>query len=106
MVRVTLIAVTAAFLGLGALFVLRSIDMISWSYFGKWAEDIRHDIQKESVAYRDGMKLRLGDLMVAYQSADAAGKVGIAQIVRHEFSQLDTSDFPPHLREFLGGFGL
>ena len=84
--------------GLGAL----SYGALHWQGFlGKAAEEIRYDIHKESQAYRDGMQRTLSQLQQDYASADAAGKQAIMLTVRHQFSQVDTSEYPAYLRDFL-----
>jgi hypothetical protein len=47
------------------------------------------------------MKLQLNNLYLDYQTADNAGKVGIANATRDIFASVDTNDYPAHLQEFL-----
>lgn len=88
------------------LFFLNVGGMYSKSFFGKWNEEIRYDIQKESQAYRDGMQRNLSQLMIQYGSADSAGKTGIRMTVQHQYSQTDTTEYPNHLQTFLSQMGL
>lgn len=88
------------------LFVLNVGGMFSKSFFGKWNEEIRYDIQKESQAHRDGLQRNLMAMQTDYLAADAAGKAAIQAAVRHQYSQADTSEFPPHLQQFLAQMGL
>lgn len=87
-------------------FALASMGMISKSFFGKWNEEIRYDITKESAAYRDGMQRNLSQLQTQYNAADTAGKLGIKSAVRHQYSQTDTSEYPAYLQTFLAQMGL
>lgn len=101
--------VTYAAMALGglALVLLLSYGTLHWSGFlGKAAEQIRYDIRKESASYRDGMQRQLMTLKLQYESADSAGKVGIRQAVRHQYSQTDTSEYPALLQSFLRDMGL
>ena len=92
----------AAIIGVIALnFGLASMGMISKSFFGKWNEEIRYEIHKESQTYRDGMQRTLADAMKQYQDASAAGKTVIKKTIEHQFSQTDTSQFPAYLQDFL-----
>lgn len=95
--------VIAFFVGM---FVLNVGGMYSKSFFGKWNEEIRYDIQKESQAHRDGLQRNLSQLMIQHGSADAAGKAGIRATVMHQYSQTDTSEYPTHLQTFLSQMGL
>lgn len=88
------------------MFVLNVGGMYSKAFFGKWDEQIRHDIQKESQAYKDGMQRNLMSMQTDYNNADAAGKAAIKAAVRHQYSQTDTSGYPAHLQSFLASMGL
>lgn len=97
-----------AAIGLGSLLAFGALSYggLHWAGFlGKAGEQIRHDIFKESQAYRDGMKNELNRLYVSYQSADQAGRIGISNAVRDQFASVDTADFPPHLQSFLSQVG-
>ena len=90
-------------------FVLNSAGMISYSFFGKWQEEIRHDIQMESTAYRTGMQSNLQQMLNDYNSADAAGKQAILSGVRAQYSQAKAAhitEMPGHLRDFLRTAGI
>jgi uncharacterized membrane protein YeiB len=103
----TIVAWLAAIMGILVLmFLLSSWGMISKSFFGKWNEQIRYDIQKESQAHRDGLQRNLSNMQTDYLNADAAGKAAIQAAVRHQYSQADTSEFPAHLQTFLAQMGL
>jgi len=88
------------------LFILNVGGMYSKSFFGKWNEEIRYDIQKESQAHRDGLQRNLASMQTDYLNADSAGKAVIEAAVRHQYSQVDTSEFPPHLQQFLNQVGM
>jgi hypothetical protein len=89
---------TAAVIGLG---------LLTWGgiyvngFFNAEREAQRTKVFQESQAYNDGMKLQLNNLYLDYQTADAAGKVGIANATRDIFASVDTNDYPAHLQEFL-----
>lgn len=87
-------------------FALASMGMISKSFFGKWNEQIRYDITKESAAYRDGMQRNLSQMQTDYLAADGAGKAAIQAAIRHQYSQTDTSEYPAYLQSFLAQMGL
>lgn len=94
-------------IGIGLLiFALQVTGMVSKSFFGKWDEQIRHDIQKESQAYRDGMMRNLGQMMVQYSNSDVGGKEAIKAAVRQQYSQVDTSEYPAYLKNFLSDVGV
>jgi hypothetical protein len=40
-------------------------------------------------------------LYLDYQTADSAGRIGIANATRDIFASVDTTDYPKHLQEFL-----
>lgn len=96
----------AIILVIGLNFGLASLGMISKSFFGKWAEEIRYDITKESAAYRDGMQRNLMQLQTDYLSADGAGKAAIKAAIKHQYSQTDVSEYPAHLKTFLASVGI
>lgn len=98
--------IAAVILFLAITFGLGSMGMISKSFFGKWGEEIRYDITKESAAYRDGMQRNLSQMQTDYNSADTAGKIGIKQAVRHQYSQTDTAEYPAYLKSFLAEMGI
>ena len=89
---------TAAVIGLG---------LLTWGgiyvngFFNAEREAQRTKVFQESQAYNDGMKLQLNNLYLDYQTADNAGKIGIANATRDIFASVDTNDYPAHLQEFL-----
>ena len=87
-------------------FVLNSMGMISNSFFGKWQEEIRHEIQMESTAHIQGMQRNLSALLNDYNAADNTGRIGIIAAVKHQYSQEDTGDYPAYLRDFLSTAGI
>lgn len=87
-------------------FVLNSMGMISNGFFGKWQEEIRHDIQMESTAHIQGMQRNLGALLNDYNAADATGKIGIMAAVKHQYSQERTDEYPQYLQDFLKTAGI
>ncbi len=91
---------------IGLNFALASMGMISKSFFGKWNEQIRYDITKESAAYRDGMQRNLSQMQTDYLAADGAGKTAIQAAIKHQYSQTDTSEYPAYLKSFLAQMGL
>lgn len=97
----------AGLLGVFALsFVLNSMGMISYSFFGKWQEQIRGEIQRESFTYTQGNMNNLQQMLNDYASADETGREMILSGVRAQYGSIDTSDFPPHLRDFLRTAGI
>lgn len=106
MFRVSL-TVIGSILGLLTLsFVLNSLGMMSWKFFGTWSEQIRYDIHKESQTYRDGMQRNLSQMATDWASSDQAGKLMIEASVKHQYSQTDTSEYPPYLQDFLRSVGV
>lgn len=99
--RVIGIAV-AGFVGLG---------LLTWGgiyvngFFNAEREAQRTKVFKESQAYNDGMRNELNDLFLAYNQADATGKIGIAAATRDKFASVDTTDYPEHLQAFLKTVG-
>lgn len=89
---------TAAVVGLG---------LLTWGgiyvngFFNAEREAQRTKVFQESQAYNDGMKLQLNNLYLDYQTADSAGKIGIANATRDIFASVDTNDYPDHLQQFL-----
>lgn len=83
------------------LFGLTAIGLFGKSVFAPWAEQIRYDTHKESQTYRDGMQRTLDGMIADYNRADAAGRIGIKEAIRHQFSQVDTSEFPAYQQDFL-----
>ena len=89
---------TAAVIGLG---------LMTWGgiyvngFFNAEREAQRTKVFQESQAYNDGMKLQLNNLYLDYQTADSAGKIGIANATRDIFASVDTNDYPDHLQQFL-----
>ncbi|MCG7628957.1 hypothetical protein MHM88_14190 [Epibacterium sp. MM17-32] len=83
------------------MFGLNVMGMFGKSFFGKWNEQIRYDIHKESQTYRDGMQRTLDGLMNEFRKADTVGKIGIKETIRHQFSQTDVSRLPAYQRDFL-----
>lgn len=89
---------TAAVIGLG---------LLSWGgiyvngFFNAEREAQRTKVFQESQAYNDGMKLQLNNLYLDYQTADSAGRIGIANATRDIFASVDTNDYPDHLQQFL-----
>lgn len=100
---ITIAAVIALF---AFIFGLQSLGMVSSSFFGKWREEIRYDIHKESQTYRDGMQRNLSQLQQDYINADEAGKAAIRAAVLHQYSQTDTSEYPLYLQAFLRQMGI
>ncbi len=91
----------------GVLFALNVWGMVNKSFFGKWNEQVRHEIHKESTAHIDGMQRNLGTLMNDYNVATTnAQKVGIMAAVKHQYSQEDTSKYPAYLQDFLREAGI
>ena len=89
---------TAAVIGLG---------LMTWGgiyvngFFNAEREAQRTKVFQESQAYNDGMKLQLNNLYLDYQTADSAGRIGIANATRDIFASVDTNDYPDHLQQFL-----
>jgi len=89
---------TAAVVGLG---------LLTWGgiyvngFFNAEREAQRTKVFQESQAYNDGMKLQLNNLYLDYQTADSAGRIGIANATRDIFASVDTNDYPAHLQDFL-----
>lgn len=101
------IAGLAAFMLL--IFVLQSAGMISYNFFGKWQEEIRHDIQTESTTYRLGLQRNLDQMYIQYNGADSAGKAGIIASVKHQYSQVSSdqiAEYPQYLKDFLRTAGV
>lgn len=92
-------------LGIGGViatvFLLNVWGMLSYSFFGKWQEQIRGEIQRESFAYTDGLMKNLQQMANDWSSADTAGKEMILSGVRAQYGSVDTSEYPAHLRDFL-----
>lgn len=76
------------------------------SIVGKKAEEVRHDIFKESTAYIDGKKAILDKLIVEHTTATGAARAAIEATVRNQFATMDTSEFPQYQRDFLKGVGV
>lgn len=75
---------------------------IEWAGFlNKKVEQNRTEVLKESQSWTDGKRRELNNLYLQYQSADVAGKVGIANVVRDAFAAEDTTGYPQHLQAFL-----
>lgn len=88
-----------ALAGVGA---ATQIGAIQWGGFlSRQVEEQRNKTFKTSTAYRDGMKQELGRMMNEWRKADAAGRIGIEAAIRHQFAEIDTTDFPAYLRDFL-----
>lgn len=87
-------------------FGLNALGMISYSFFGKWQEQIRTDIQRESFAYTDGMQKNLQQMANDWAVADADGKAMILSGVRAQYASIDTTEYPAHLRDFLRTAGI
>lgn len=103
----TIIGGILAVLALG--FVLNVAGMWNYSFFGKWQEEIRHDIQMESTAFRQGNQNNLQQMLNDYNTADAAGKQAILSGVRAQYSGLSAKhleEMPGHLRDFLRTSGM
>lgn len=98
--------IAAIILAGGVMFGLQSLGMVNYAFFGKWGEEIRYDITKESQAYRDGMQRNLSQMKFDYEDADAAGRIGIRESVRHQYAQTDTSEYPAYLQSFLREMGM
>ena len=81
--------------------------LLSWGgiyvngFFNAEREAQRTKVFQESQAYNDGMKLPLNNLYLDYQTADSAGRIGIANATRDIFASVDTTNYPKHLQEFL-----
>ena len=69
-------------------------------------EQIRHDVTKQSIAYKDGMRLQLGRMKHDWDNATSTGKIGIEAEVRNVFAQVDTAGYPPYLKDFLRTCGI
>lgn len=91
----SLVSLMLVFAGLGW------INLTLGGWLGAKQEAIRTDIVEESLAYTRGMQRELGRLSIDYLSADTAGRVGIAAYVRDTFSEVDTSEYPSNLQQFL-----
>ncbi len=91
------------------MFVLQAAGMVNYSFFGKWQEEIRHDIQTESTTYRLGLQRNLDSMFTQYQGADTAGKQGIIAAVRSQYSQVSQdqiAEYPAYLQDFLRTAGV
>lgn len=89
------------------IFALNVWGMVNMEFFGKWRENVRHEIHKESTAHRDGMQRNLSALLNDYNAATSnAQKIGIIATVKHQYSQEDTSTYPAYLQDFLGVAGI
>lgn len=101
--------VGAIILFFAVMFGLNAVGMVSYSFFGKWQEEIRHDIQTESTAYRAGMQNNLQQMLNDYNIADSAGKQAILAGVRAQYAQSKANhieEMPAHLRDFLRTAGV
>ena len=85
---------------------LNMFGMVSWSFFGKWGEQIRYDIHKESQTYRDGMQRNLDALMTDFHTSEGAARIGVTQAIRHQYSQTDVSRLPSYQQDFLREIGI
>lgn len=85
-----------------AAFMALTYGMLQWGgVLGVASEQIRHDIIKESQAWRDGKARDLSRLCLEHSRADQAGKIGIANAIRDQFAAEDTSNVPAHLQSCL-----
>lgn len=89
--------------GLAGLVIL---GLVSWGgiyvggFFNAEIEGQRTKVFHESQSYTDGMRNEANDLFLAYQTATAAGKVGIAAVTRDKFASVNTSGYPEHIQNF------
>jgi hypothetical protein len=88
------------------------IGLLTWGgiyvngFFNAEREAQRTKVFQESQAYNDGMRLQLNNQCIEYDKADAAGRVGIKNMVQDTFASLDTSDYPAHLQQCLRNMGV
>lgn len=90
----------------GGLFALQAFGMLNYSFFGKWGEQVRTEIQRESFAYQEGMQKNLMHMKIDYNSANEAGKKAILSSVRSMYSSENTNEYPDHLKTFLREAGI
>lgn len=96
--------IKAALLSVGGVVavMLLTYGLLLWGgVLGGAKEQIRHNIIKESQAWRDGKARDLSRLCLAHSKADAAGKIGIANAIRDQFAAEDMSNVPAHLQSCL-----
>jgi hypothetical protein len=80
---------------------------IHWQGFlDRQVEEQRYQTQKTSTSYRDGMKRNLDNIMRDYSNADSAGKQAMMSMIQHQYSEIDTSDFPNYQQDFLRSVGI
>lgn len=90
--------IIAGVIGLGVL-------AVGGAYFTGYLNQIREGqrtkVNQESFAYQRGMQNELNELYLQYQSADVPGRIGIKNVVMSRFGSIDTSEYEPHLQQFL-----
>ena len=75
-------------------------------FFNAEREAQRTNVLQESFAYQRGMQDQLNQLYLQYQSADDAGRIGIRNVVQDQYGvNVDTSEYPAHLTQFLAQVG-
>ena len=98
----------AAFIGVVVLFlgldwVIMGNDFFMFKVFAPKTEQVRREVVEESLAYRRGTILTLGQYRAQYESADDAHKPAIADLILQtaENFDLNKSDVSPQLRSFI-----
>lgn len=93
--------------GIG-LAVIVGLGLLTWGgiyvngFFNAEREAQRTNVLQESFAYQRGMQDELNQLMLEYNRAEpGAERIGIQAVVRDRFGTIDTTEYPPHLQEFL-----
>lgn len=86
-------------LALGWIFVAN--DTAQQRVFAPIQEQTRHDVFKQSQAYRDGMVTELENMQMQYLQATPEQKPGLASLILHRAASVNRADLTPELRSFL-----
>ena len=92
-----------AVVGAGAIMAVVSAVSLGIYYFTAPATvAIDNRVFHNSQPYTDGMARDLDNLCRDYQQSDDAGKVAIAETIRHRFAGYDRNQLPIYLQQCLG----
>ena len=75
-------------------FVLNSVGLISYSFFGLWQANVERHIFEHSNTYVAGKAEDAAKYKFAYETAKTdADRNAAADVIRHEFSNVDLTTF-------------
>ena len=86
----------------GVIFAFTFVGQEGHRFFGKRAENIRHEITTESKVFVEGKSQILSKRRIEFLREESpAVKKALASNIRHEMAEVDTTKFSEELQQFM-----